>query len=70
MGVASMKQALGARITDDSHVSVIFGGGGGGPYLLMENVEVGRRASAQFPHRRHASESRRDRDPRFEHIAS
>jgi 3-oxoacyl-(acyl-carrier-protein) synthase len=44
MGVASAKQALadsGLEITDDNRddIGVIFGSGGGGPYLLMENVE-------------------------------
>ena len=44
MGVAAAKQALadsGLEITDDNRddIGVIFGSGGGGPYLLMENVD-------------------------------
>src|SRR4249919_2270018 len=44
MGVASAKQALadsGLEITDANRddIGVIYGSGGGGPYLLMENRE-------------------------------
>ena len=44
MGVAAAKQALadsGLEITDDNRddIGVIFGSGGGGPYLLMDNIE-------------------------------
>ena len=43
-GVAAAKQALadsGLEITDDNRddIGILFGSGGGGPYLLMENLQ-------------------------------
>ena len=52
MGVAAAKQALadsGLEITDDNRddIGVIFGSGGGGPLLLMENTENWRNKGAR-----------------------
>ncbi|MEP7158240.1 MAG: beta-ketoacyl-ACP synthase II, partial [Chloroflexota bacterium] len=52
LGVASAKQALadsGLEITDDNRddIGVIFGSGGGGPYLLMENLEKWEKSGAR-----------------------
>ena len=77
------KQALadsGLEITDDNRddIGVIFGSGGGGPYLLMENVEKwensGARTVSPVLHRQHAArhgvrpDRDRDRHPRLEHV--
>lgn len=52
MGVAAAKQALadsGLEITEDNRddIGVIFGSGGGGPLLLMENTENWRNKGAR-----------------------
>jgi len=52
LGVASSKMALadsGLEITDDNRddIGIVFGSGGGGPYLLMENLEKWRASGAR-----------------------
>ena len=52
LGVASAKQALadsGLEITDANRddIGVIFGSGGGGPYLLMENLQKWEKSGAR-----------------------
>jgi 3-oxoacyl-(acyl-carrier-protein) synthase len=52
LGVAASKMALadsGLEVTDDNRddIGVYFGSGGGGPYLLMENLEKWKASGAR-----------------------
>ena len=83
MGVAAAKQALAdsGLVVDDGNrddIGVIFGSGGGGPLLLMDNLENwhNKRRANGFAvlHRQHAArhgvgpDRHRDRHPRLEHV--